>query len=122
MNHIAFASIGVGLGLGALAGYALARRVVSLLGEYTRRAALVRGFAIAAGLIAAFPLTFLAFVVGGNVGGGLGASLLPGPAGMILGLALGIAAVVAVGLLLSCSIGALVGCGVGLVLSHGHET
>ena len=112
MKTVAFASIGVGLPLGAAVGYAVGRRLVLLLATSTKRPFIVRVSGALAGLAALAPSGFIAIVVGGNFGGSFGAVLLPETIGVPLGLALGIGSILALCLLAGSLSGALLGCGV----------
>ena len=121
MQYIVFASIGLGLLLGAFVGYRLGRRVVSWVAKSAQHLAVVRALGGICGLLTLWPSAFVAFVVGGNLGGGWAAWLLPESVGVPLGLALGIAAVLALGLLLGSLLGALLGSGISAIVSRAHE-
>ena len=121
MNYFVAAAIGMGLLVGALAGYTAGRRIVLWAAEYAQRPTVVRASGGIAGLVAFLPSIFLAFVVGGDLGGGWGAWLLPEAIGVPLGLALGIAAILALGLLVGASFGALLGSGISVFLGRTHE-
>jgi hypothetical protein len=112
LNTAVPASIGVGLLLGAWVSYAVGRRLVLLLATAMKCPSIVRVSGALAGLVALVPSSFIAFVVGGNFGGGIGAELLPRIVGVPLGIALGIGSVLALCLLAGSLSGALLGCGI----------
>lgn len=103
--------IGVGLAGGALLGYLAARSMCrALVRKFEHRRMVIA--LVSCGFIVALPTTlFVAFVVGGNLGGGAGAFASEwvglGSAGVPLGLALGIALFLAVGLSAGSALGAV---------------
>ena len=113
-----FASIGAGLLLGVAVGYAVGRRLVLLLATSTQRPSIVRVSGTLAGLVALGPSRFIAFVVGGNFGGGIGEVLLGRIVGVPLGIALGIGSILALCLLAGSLSGALLGCGISAFVSR----
>ena len=107
-------ALGVAAGLagGALLGYALTRHVVNRLAALGR-ARLVRASAFGAGLLAAIPVSFYAFVLGGNLGGA-GAALFLGEWGISLGIGFGIA----VGFAICMCAAAFLGAALGVLVSR----
>ena len=121
MHYIVFASIDLGVLLGAFAGYVLGRRVVLWVAKSAQRPAVVRASGGIGGLLTLLPSAFLAFVGGGSLGGSGAARWLPESVGVPLGLAFGIATVLAFGLLLGSLLGALLGLGISVIVSRAHE-
>jgi hypothetical protein len=81
-------AIGLGLFGGAFVGYAIATRIVRRIASMGR-SSIVHSCAAAVALLALVPAGFLAFVVGGNLGGAW-AEVLLGSWAVALGIALGI--------------------------------
>jgi hypothetical protein len=121
MNIVVFASIAIGLLAGAAVGYLVSRRLALRLAASSRHPSFVRAFAGVAGLLVLVPSGFLAFVVGGNFGGGVGAALLPEAVGVPLGLALGLGSVLALCLVAGSLLGALLGSGISALVRGAHE-
>ena len=121
MNIAVFASIAIGLFAGAAVGYLISRRLALRLATSSRHPLFVRIFAGVAGLLVLVPSGFLAFVVGGNFGSGVGASLLPEAIGVPLGLALGLGSVLALCLVAVSLLGALLGSGISALVRGGRE-
>jgi hypothetical protein len=109
--------IAAGMVSGVFLGYLGARLITRALGGQRANYQLINWFAIG-GAIAIVPVAaVLAFLGGGNIGGGIGAyiseSMGAGSIGALFGIAIGIAAVLAVGL----AIGAFVGGGIGYLVT-----
>lgn len=102
-----------GVVVGALIGYLAAHRIWRFIASRASHPRMVAAF-VAAGYIAAAPMTFfLSFVIGGELGGGWGEVAL-GRVGVPVGLAIGIAAILAAGLAIGAAIGGIVGYAVSL--------
>jgi hypothetical protein len=102
---VIFAAIIVGLLGGCAAGYVVSLRVTTRLAASSSRPRLIRWLAVTGGFLAVLPSGFMAFVVGGNIGGAAGASALSqiGPLGIAIGIAAGLALVLGLGITL-CSL------------------
>ncbi len=109
---IAFGVV-AGVSGGVLLGYLVARTVYRVLAPRTNHRRLLVGCIVGGFLVSLPPFFFLSFVVGGNIGGGVGAfaseRLGLGSAGVPLGLALGIAAILSVGASIGAAIGGVLG-------------
>lgn len=109
-----FGAITIGLLGGCIVGYVLSRRLVGHLQVLSERPRMVRSLGVAGGLLAVFPAAFLAFVVGGNLGGAAGSFSSLGSLGIALGIATGMALVLALSVVLCAALCA----GVGVVFSR----
>ncbi len=124
MEYAILFAILAGLAGGAFVGYLGARTVSRVLSRRSPHPRVVAGF-VTVGFIAVIPEAFfLSFVVGGNLGGGSGAfiseSVGLGSIGVPLGLAVGIAAVLAGGLTASAAVGGLIGHAVSIAFRGKH--
>ena len=104
--------VAVGFAGGALLGYVLTWRVVNRMATLGR-ATIVRACALAAGLIAAVPASFYAFVLGGNFGGAW-ADFLLGEWAVAIGIGFGIAVAFAICMFAT----AIVGAALGIIISR----
>ena len=107
MDAPLFIGVAIGVAAGALLGYVATESVVERIGRFGR-VAIVRTCAIAAGVIAVVPVSFFAFVVGGNMGGGSAAYLL-GEWAVAFGIGFGIAVAFSICMLCAATFGAAIG-------------
>jgi hypothetical protein len=113
VNSSGLAASLVGYVIGIVGGYLLSRRVVRRMTGYSFQPRFVVWLGVVGGFIALLPAFFLAMVVGGSVGGGIGTQMdetfgLNG-AGALIGLLIGVAVV----LTLVLAIGVATGVGIG---------
>ena len=111
-----FSALTVGILGGGLVGLFLSLRVIQHIAGTARRSFVY--WAAAIGIVSvAFPVFFLATVVGGSLGGGAGAALAgrfgAEEFGTSAGVALGLGLVLAAGLVLGALAGAVIGRSVG---------
>jgi hypothetical protein len=124
MTTVFFALIIAGFVGGVILGHFGARVVGRMFGQHAANQVIVERFALA-GSIAVVPIVaVVAFLGGGNIGGGAGAYLSEaigaGSIGAPFGIATGIALVMAVGSTIGGALGGAIGYMVALVLRrHG---
>ena len=120
MQMAVYVAIALGVVLGVILCASFGKLITERVAKGAAMPRLVFTMAACGGLIALLPSCFLAFVVGGNFGGGWAevatSALRLGSIGVPLGLAIGIAAVLAVGVLSGTLLGGLLGRGIAYVL------
>ncbi len=116
MNYTIPLAVGLGLVFGVLISYLLAKETLAYLGKNFGATRFVQACAFVGAIASLWPSLFLAFVVGGNLGGSWGGYVTEklglGLLGVPIGLTIGIATVMAI----CISLGALIGSLVGVVL------
>jgi hypothetical protein len=116
MNPYAVVLPCIGYSAGAVGGYLLSKRIIRRLSSDSYRPRLVVWFGVAGGLVALLPAFFLSVVVGGALGGGygevVGQTFGLGGIGVLIGIPVGsavvLAALITVGVLAGTVLGRLI--------------
>ena len=125
MQLAIYVAIVLGVVSGVFICASLGKLITARIAKGAAMPRVVFTMAACGGLIALLPSFFLAFVVGGNFGGGWAetatSALRLGSIGVPLGLLIGIAVVLAIGVLSGTLLGGLLGRGIAYVLPDANR-
>lgn len=122
MGNAVFVSLGIGCVLGAFGGVKLAKSAVAAVSARLNVGlGTARIGAILGGAVVIPPSFFLSIALGGNLGGGWG-EFVAGNAGVVIGLAVGIAFVLTLAIGIGAASGSLLAVAVRRVLGRLHES